>query len=315
VTWSADDQTSQVTTLDQHYACASDVAQSTDTLLLCGVSRDVSAASNVAPPCIKVFSRQTEQGQPGWVKQGDILRGMMKIVTCARAFDGEKGGDFATGEQLPAALPARPQRDCLCMYDIGNSPTLETLQPSAQYWEHQEIITCLAVHPQDPSQVFSGSKDCTIKLWDKRMQVSAASMGGTLPGGAKVGHTQMITTLDVFGSTIVSGSLDQTVRVWDLRNMRADRGPLKEFKLEMGAILKISACKAGQVAGQDGLIAVSTVQGLAVLRTLDSTVVRASPPAGRAKVSPYHDIKWTPRGVWAGGEDKVLDLYELVATR
>jgi len=35
------------------------------------------------------------------------------------------------------------------------------------YWEHSDIITCLAAHPHDSELFFSGSKDSTVKLWDK----------------------------------------------------------------------------------------------------------------------------------------------------
>jgi len=47
-------------------------------------------------------------------------------------------------------------------------------------------------------------------------------------------------------------------------------------------------------------ISVSSVRGLFVVRICDGEVVRASPPTSRPQAQPYHDLKWTSLGLWAG---------------
>lgn len=78
------------------------------------------------------------------------------------------------------------------------------------------------------------------------------------------------------------------------------------IELNAGAILRVAACRAGPT----GLAAVSTVKGLYLVRLADGAVERTDPAAGRA-VQPYHDVKWAWGRLWAGGEDKAVDSFQV----
>ena len=101
-----------------------------------------------------------------------------KIVTAVRSIgDRMTTNSFATGEQRAAPFGAHQRKDCVCIYDAASGP-FPSLQPQTVYWEHDDIITCLSAHPHESWLFFSGSKDNTVKLWDKRVgDTSAASMG------------------------------------------------------------------------------------------------------------------------------------------
>ncbi|KAK0749466.1 WD40-repeat-containing domain protein [Schizothecium vesticola] len=64
-----------------------------------------------------------------------------------------------------------------------------------------------------PHILYSGSDDCTIKVWDTR------SLGDNRPAGAFVGHVEGLTYLDTKGDGryVLSNAKDQTMKLWDLR--------------------------------------------------------------------------------------------------
>ena len=215
VTWASDGSARQALQLDSCYACSADVNSRHNSLLLCGVPRV--ATDGQAGACIFHFRRQNAAGP--WERVGLLPRPEMKIVTAVRCVGGGATNCFATGEQLAGG--AAPRKDCVCVYDIGAAP-FESLQPQTAYWEHNDIITCLVAHSHESELFFSGSKDNTIKLWDKRVaRQSAATMGGMLAGGGgwRPGHQQMITCIDTFENTLVSAGLDEKMMVWDVRMM------------------------------------------------------------------------------------------------
>ncbi len=57
------------------------------------------------------------------------------------------------------------------VYD-AYSAHISKLQPLVSYEEHNDIITSLAAYPNSEGLFFSGSRDCTIKLWDRRQAKS-----------------------------------------------------------------------------------------------------------------------------------------------
>ncbi|KXX80884.1 LEC14B protein [Madurella mycetomatis] len=64
-----------------------------------------------------------------------------------------------------------------------------------------------------PHILYSGSDDCTIKVWDTR------SLGDGREAGAFVGHTEGLTYIDSKGDGryILSNGKDQSMKLWDLR--------------------------------------------------------------------------------------------------
>jgi len=62
--------------------------------------------------------------------------------------------------------------------------------------------------------IFTGSDDCTIKVWDRRCMAQK-------PAGVLIGHLGGITYIDSKGDGIylVSNAKDQTAKLWDIRTM------------------------------------------------------------------------------------------------
>lgn len=81
---------------------------------------------------------------------------------------------------------------------------------------------------------------------------------------------------------------------------------MKEINVGQQAILKIAAARTMGPVGAAGLVAVSSVRGLFVVRICDGRVEKASPPETRANAQPYHDLKWTSQGLWAGMSGCIL---------
>jgi WD40 repeat protein len=75
---------------------------------------------------------------------------------------------FATGES--AKNPA--ERSKVRIYDAGNVTSMDKLQPLVSYEEHEDIITSLAYYQNAEGVFFSGSRDCSIRMWDKREKSS-----------------------------------------------------------------------------------------------------------------------------------------------
>jgi len=69
-------------------------------------------------------------------------------------------------------------------------------------------VTCVALAPD---RLYSGSADCSIRVWDWRKGQCLAELQG---------HSGTVTclALDVDGETLLSGSSDCTARLWDTRN-------------------------------------------------------------------------------------------------
>jgi len=118
----------------------------------------------------------------------------------------------------------------------------------------------------------------------------------------------MITCVDTCGHSVISAGLDHQILVWDVRQLKQPVCPTQQLPLDNHAILKISA-----VEGSSGamLVAVSTVKGLFVLRAGDGKVAKAGLFPSRPSFNAYHDLKWTSAGLWAAGEDKSIDLFDV----
>jgi len=78
---------------------------------------------------------------------------------------------------------------------------------------HTDYVPCLAALPDgrsDGGKLVSGSKDCTVRVWDVENKQAVAVLEG---------HTATVTCVAVAGgdggTRIVSGSSDGSVRVWD----------------------------------------------------------------------------------------------------
>lgn len=129
------------------------------------------------------------------------------------------GGGFAIfsvrfshdGEKLVAGTSA----GTICEYDITRR------QAQHYYTEHDDDINAVCYAGKDSRHIlFSGSDDCTIKIWDTR------DMSDSRPASVLAGHTQGITYIDSKqdGRYILSNGKDQTMKLWDIRKcLRPER--------------------------------------------------------------------------------------------
>lgn len=86
--------------------------------------------------------------------------------------------------------------------------------------------------PNSPHILYSGSDDCTVKVWDRR------SMGDGRAAGVFLGHTEGVTFVDSAGDGryVISNGKDQQAKLWDLRKVmgtdKADR--INTYKYSQG---------------------------------------------------------------------------------
>jgi WD repeat-containing protein 23 len=102
---------------------------------------------------------------------------------------------------------------CLYVHNVERNRTLLRAEG------HENDVNAVA-WADDASQVlFSGSDDCTCKVWDRRIMASGDGGGG--PVGVLIGHTEGITHIDskADGRYFISNCKDQTVKLWDVRRM------------------------------------------------------------------------------------------------
>ncbi|KAK4453514.1 WD40-repeat-containing domain protein [Podospora aff. communis PSN243] len=123
----------------------------------------------------------------------------------------------------------------IVVYDIERRQTLHHVPG------HQDDVNAVCFADKlSPHILYSGSDDCTLKVWDTR------SLGDGREAGAFVGHIEGLTYIDSKGDGryILSNGKDQSMKLWDLRMamstarfeeldpMRAIRGHNYEYRWE-----------------------------------------------------------------------------------
>jgi len=98
--------------------------------------------------------------------------------------------------------------ESIVVYDI------ERREPLHYVRGHDDDVNAVCFADKlSPHILYSGSDDCTIKVWDTR------SIGDNRPAGAFVGHIEGLTYIDSKGDGryILSNGKDQSMKLWDLR--------------------------------------------------------------------------------------------------
>ncbi|KAK3330922.1 WD40-repeat-containing domain protein [Apodospora peruviana] len=98
--------------------------------------------------------------------------------------------------------------DSIVVYDIERRQSVHKVNG------HDDDVNAVCFADRlSPHILYSGSDDCTIKVWDTR------SMGDGREAGAFVGHVEGITYIDSKGDGryILSNGKDQSMKLWDLR--------------------------------------------------------------------------------------------------
>ncbi len=108
------------------------------------------------------------------------------------------------GRQIVAGTGA----NSIVVYDIERRKSLHHVAG------HTDDVNAVCFADKlSPHILYSGSDDCTIKVWDTR------SLGDGREAGAFVGHTEGLTYIDSKGDGryILSNGKDQCMKLWDLR--------------------------------------------------------------------------------------------------
>ncbi|KAK0628659.1 WD40-repeat-containing domain protein [Bombardia bombarda] len=105
-------------------------------------------------------------------------------------------------------LVAGTSTNSIVVYDIERRQSLHHVV--AHYGDVNAV--CFA-DKMSPHILYSGSDDCTIRVWDTR------SIGDNREAGAFIGHIEGITYIDSKGDGryILSNGKDQSMKLWDLR--------------------------------------------------------------------------------------------------
>ena len=239
-----------------------------------------------------------------WLPRGPALEKSNRLFSCVKALTQDAGDTFVTGESSK-----QDGRHSVMLYDASTS-SLDKLRPTAIWEEHADLITCLASSSSGEGIFFSGSRDCSVKIWDKRQAMSVGSFGAAQPGGKERAHDMMITCLDSYDNMLLSGSLDKLICAWDLRMLAPAQltQPLRRIAVDTSAILKVAGCSGTPFA------AASTLEGLHLVDLDTGGHTTAHAFTDGRKVGRYHDLRWnTSRDtLFAAGDEGRVDLYSTV---
>jgi WD repeat-containing protein 23 len=104
------------------------------------------------------------------------------------------------------------------VYDIERNESILRIEG------HDDDVNAVCFgDPNSPHVLYSGSDDCTLKVWDRR------SMGDGRAAGVFLGHVEGLTYVDSKGDGryVISNGKDQCAKLWDLRKIipteQADR--------------------------------------------------------------------------------------------
>eukprot|EP00897_Mesotaenium_endlicherianum_P001656 jgi/Mesen1/1518/ME000132S00457 len=208
--------------LPGHYACSMDIHPAHHTLFVCGVAKQQQLA-----PCVVAYSPAASHARGGWKELGTLSRDSSKLISCIRA-KRAMGGQCAMGD---GSRGGGRLDERVCYYDVQASSSsasssssaaakFAALQPVRQYSEHEDLITCLSLFPPNPNMFLSGSRDCTVRIWDRRTASSVGMFGSVGKAGRVQAHDAMITCLDAVDTNMVlSASMDTRVKRWDFRTL------------------------------------------------------------------------------------------------
>ena len=265
-----------------------------------------------------------------WVEAGVLSRPDARPLAALRALPTTDGYSFALGDKHRPS--GGPPQEVVSIFDLSASQSFSSLQPVQVFSGHTALVTALEVAPLTPQLLLSGSKDYTVRLWDRRVADGGGLMvaGAASPGGAPLGHRDMITGIAIRDVSVLTGSMDGTVMQWDLRTLGGGPGassqPVAAWLVDGKPVIRVALCQ-GAPCG-----AAATTHGLFTLDVGGAALAGAhgaKPPDQRAVSLPgeaqrapgkYHSAVWDPQqGVlqagWTsadGGMATRLDTFQAV---
>lgn len=144
-------------------------------------------------------------------------------------------------------------------YDLSQGD-LSSLQPVHTWSDHTALISCVTSFLALPDLVASGSRDGTIRIWDRRTSICAGLLGGDSPAHG----SDIVTTIAASSTLVISTGTDGFMNLWDLRQLGSQGPnvqPLSRVSADGTAILKVAL--AGSPS--ENIAAVTTFSGEADL--------------------------------------------------
>ncbi|KAL6061282.1 DDB1- and CUL4-associated factor 11 [Balamuthia mandrillaris] len=144
------------------------------------------------------------------------------------------------GEEEHSALDLRPQARRFCLFSIQFSQSsseilagasdqcmyiydLNTRERVLRLLAHDDDVNAVSWADETSQILFSGSDDCLVKVWDRRL----LNQENPKPVGTLVGHLEGITHVCSKRDSryLISNSKDQSIKLWDLRAMTNSDAP------------------------------------------------------------------------------------------
>eukprot|EP00803_Ostreobium_quekettii_P004944 evm.model.scf_1877.2 EVM.evm.TU.scf_1877.2 scf_1877:18665-29923(+) len=304
IVWSEDGIITQRIPMPEHFVCALDMHPQQHKLLAVGMCSD---ESKKEPPCIAMFDQEKS-----WQRCGCINRLGNALVSCVCAVYGTGSDGFATGEEMGSGPPMEER---VCYYDLATAgANVSAMNPLAFMTGHADMVTSVVSSPMHPYVLFSGSRDQTIRVWDRRMAAAAAMLGTYDKAASKaVAHTLMVTWLDVSNADLVSSGGDGCVAHWDLRKLSTSGTgcpPVQRINLGGALVLKVALNNSPR----PGLVAAASMDALHLVDLHAGAEVPPGPgfANGRRRNTRYFDLKWSEgRNRLYASSEKNIDVFRL----
>lgn len=271
-TWNSCGVLTESIMLSRHYASSLDLANHGHTLIVGTVGRNSST-----PPAVVLYNADSRSREARWEESGAVEPKNARFISCVKSVRAANVLRFCVAANFGAT-------NGMVLYD--------RTQPVHEFYDHTDLITAMHVPTDREYTALTGSRDCSLLLYDFRSRQCVTSVRH---------HTNTISAIATYGDLIFTGGLDRRFIVEDFRML--GRQPLvREME---SAILSLSVNSSMQCA-------VSTLTGVYVIPSCSSTSMQISSRASNGpSTSRYNAIAWNSAGdvLYCGGDNAALDLF------
>ncbi|KEG14358.1 guanine nucleotide-binding protein beta subunit-like protein [Trypanosoma grayi] len=272
-TWDHSGVLAENLVLSRHYASSMDFANRGRTLIVGTVGR----YTTVAPAIVIYTADATYNEESNWHEScGAEPRGA-RFITTVRSLRNAGTLRYCCGATTSATSR-------MILYD--------STQVIQEYNDHNDIITAMHVISDRDNMVVTGSRDCSVMVYDLRMVQNTTTTSAHR-------HYSTVTSIGSCGDYLFTSSLDRRIVAHDLRMM----GQGMATRELDSAVLSISV-------NPNMVCAASTMTGIHLINFSNNTMPTCRADGG--KMSPrYNAIAWNAQGdvLYAGGDSHTLDLF------
>ncbi|RNC56676.1 guanine nucleotide-binding protein beta subunit-like protein [Trypanosoma cruzi] len=272
-TWDQSGVLTENLVLSRHYASSMDFANSGRILIVGTVGRHAS----VAPAIVLYSTDPTYNEESNWQESGGAEPRGARFITTVRSLRGTGTLRYCCGVTTASA-------NSVLLYD--------GTQMIQEYNDHNDIVSAMHVIPDRDHILVSGSRDCSVMIYDLRM-----AQNTTTPSAYR--HYSTVTSIGSCGDYLFTSGLDRRVVVHDFR-MMGQGVATRELD---SAVLSLSV-------NPNMVCAASTMTGIHLINFANNAMPTCRADGGR--MSPrYNAIAWNAQGnvLYAGGDSNTLDLF------